>query len=68
MEIHVQVMGEEAHDDESDEQDERVVLTPQDHEILLQQLGGNEKGHEVEIERPFEEEVSKKLEEIARQQ
>lgn len=61
-------MGEEAHNDENDEQDGRMVLTPQDYEILLQQLGGNEEGHETETERPFKEEVYEKLEEIARQQ
>lgn len=40
MEIHVQVMEEEGHDEEHDE---RMVLTPKDQNILLQQLGGDEK-------------------------
>lgn len=70
IEIHVQVMGEGGLDEEHvehDEQDERMVLTLEAQEKFLQQLGGNEQGHETEIERPFEEEVSKNLEEIARQ-
>lgn len=58
---------EEAHDDEIDEQDERMFLTHQYQEILLQQLGGNEKGYEVETKISFEKEVSEKLEKIARQ-
>lgn len=61
-------MGEGEDEEECDLQDERMVLTPQDQEILLEQLVGGEKGHEDEIERPFEEEVSEKLEEISKQQ
>lgn len=71
MEIHVQVMGEEGHDEEHvehDKKDERMVLTPKDQEILLQQLGGDGQRKVEEIEKVFEEKVFEKLEEIARQQ
>lgn len=67
MEIHLQVTREEAHDDEDYEQDEKMVPTPQDQKILLQQLGGDDQGNKDETQRPFEEDVSEKLEEIQQQ-
>lgn len=63
-------MEEEGHDEEHvehDEHDERMVLTPEDQEILLQRLGGNEQEHEIETERSFDEEFSEQLDEIERQ-